>query len=159
MYKFARIVLILIAISYFFQLYGQSTSPEDNNTSIDKLYKEMTRKDHLFIKKSHIISETLIKEIESISHTPKKETYCDLIRNYLKKGVLLLQKKGLAPKQALLVTTSHLQFIANKYFSIKSMLMIQKQDYNFTILNQHQHKRKLFFEALDCTLSQPLPIS
>ena len=138
MYKFARIVLILIAISYFFQLYGQSTSPEDNNTSIDKLYKEMTRKDHLFIKKSHIISETLIKEIESISHTPKK---------------------GLAPKQALLVTTSHLQFIANKYFSIKSMLMIQKQDYNFTILNQHQHKRKLFFEALDCTLSQPLPIS
>lgn len=158
MYKFVFITLAIIASSLFDQLKAQLNDTEANH-SIDKLYQEMTPKDRLFITTSHIISYVLLKKMDSISQEPnQKKHYCHLINDYLMTGVQTLQKKGLDQKQAILVTTSHLQFIANKFFSIKSMLMIQSNGYNFEAIKQHQQNRTIFFEALNCTLKEENPL-
>ena len=156
MYKFLFITLTIIASVLFDQLKAQLNDTESNH-SLDKLYQEMTPKDRLFITTSHIISYALLKKMDSISQeSNQKEHYCNLINDYLMTGVQLLQKKGLNKKQATLITTSHLQFIANKFFSIKSMLMIQNNGYNFKAIEQHQKKRTIFFDALNCTLEEEI---
>ena len=136
-----------------FNLYALNHE-ENLNKKVNELYREMHPNDLQFIKTSPIINEQLIKRLEDISGKDHKDDlYLKLLKGSFSEGIQIAKKQGLAEKQAVEVVSSHLRFIGNKFFSIKSMLMIKQRLYKFKNMQPHRDNRKAFFTALNSIIT------